>query len=140
LNRANDGVRHVQVPNGQAGTVEDGDLFWIDTPAGVVSQHWSLKGPGAQHKTVRIEPAFESNDGELIRSWVIAGLGITERSEWSIADDLRTNRLVRVLGDWSLPDADIVALINPRSIRAARIDCFLSHLSEHFAQPQGCAG
>lgn len=101
---------------------------------------WSLNGPGAQHETVRIEAAFESNDGEVIRSWVIAGLGITERSEWSVADDLRTNRLVRVLGDWSLPDADIVALINPRSIRAARIDCFLSHLSEHFAQPQWCAG
>ena len=36
--------------------------------------------------------------------------------------DLSAGRLVRVLPDWSLPDADIVALLNSRSVRSLRMD------------------
>jgi len=37
--------------------------------------------------------------------------------------------LIRLLEDWSLPDADVVAILNPKSIRTARVDAFLSHLA-----------
>jgi len=93
---------------------------------------WALTGPGRKRVSVRIQPAFASNDGEVIRGWALAGLGIVERSEWSVADDLQSGRLLRVLPDWSLPDADIVALLNPRSVRASRVEAFLAHLMETY--------
>lgn len=89
---------------------------------------WSLSNSNGDTKLLRIHPSFESNDGEVIRGWAMRGLGIIERSEWSVYDDLREERLLPVLPDWTLPDADVVALMNPRSVRAARIEAFVSHL------------
>lgn len=97
---------------------------------------WPLTGPDGLETNLRVQPVFDCNDGEVLRAWALAGFGIVERSEWSIADDLRAGRLVRVLPDWSLPDADIVALLNPRSVRSLRIDKFVERLaSEIGTQP-----
>lgn len=65
----------------------------------------------------------------MVRSWTVEGLGVIERSEWSLVEDIRAGRLIRLLEDWSLPDADVVAILNPKSIRTARVDAFLSHLA-----------
>ncbi|WP_420793520.1 hypothetical protein [Roseinatronobacter alkalisoli] len=54
---------------------------------------------------------------------------MVERSEWSVSTDLSAGRLVRVLQDWSLPDADILALLNPRAVRSLRIDKFVDRLT-----------
>jgi DNA-binding transcriptional LysR family regulator len=55
----------------------------------------------------------------------LAGLGVIMRSEWDIADDLATGRLVRILPDWQCPDADVVALLNTRHGRSRRTTVFL---------------
>ncbi len=77
---------------------------------------------------VRITPRFASNDGDVVRDWAIAGHGIVVRSEWSVADDLRAGRLVRLLEDYRLPSADVVALIAPRGDRLERATRFLRAL------------
>lgn len=77
---------------------------------------------------VRIEPNLSSNDGEVIRAWALAGAGIIMRSEWDVAEDIRTGRLVRVLDGWRLPPAHIVALLSTRTGRSARTAVFLKHL------------
>lgn len=69
---------------------------------------WQLQ----HHKTgattkVRIEGPLASNSGELVRDWCLAGCGIMLRSLWDIAPQLANGQLVRVLPDWSMPDADI---------------------------------
>ena len=97
----------------------------------------TLTGPGGTRQSLRIEPHFASNDGEVLRGWVLDGLGIAERSEWSVREDLARGDLVRVLPDWQLPDADVVALLNPRAVRASRIDAFLDFLEAQFAGDLG---
>ena len=82
--------------------------------------------------TLRIQPAMSSNDGEVIKQWALAGLGIIIRSEWDVAEDLRRGRLVALLPDWQLPDADVVALLDNRSGRVARTVCFLQILKQQF--------
>jgi DNA-binding transcriptional LysR family regulator len=77
---------------------------------------------------VRIESALSSNDGDVIRSWALAGLGLMARSEWDVADDLKAGRLVRVLERWRLPPADIYALFEGRHGRSARVGRFLDVL------------
>lgn len=94
---------------------------------------WPLTGPDGTVMSLRVHPEFASNDGEVIRAWAMAGLGIVERSEWSVAEDVSAGRLIRVLPDWALPDADVVALLNPRAVRAARVEAFTSRLADALA-------
>jgi DNA-binding transcriptional LysR family regulator len=90
---------------------------------------------GVEEK-VRIEPCLASNDGEVVKAWALAGHGFIVRSEWDVADDLRSGRLVRVLGDYELPAAPIVALVGTRrEARAARTRRFLDELISSFQQP-----
>jgi hypothetical protein len=86
--------------------------------------------PVQRGKTVgiRIEPTLSSNDGEVTHAWALAGAGLIMRSEWDVADDLRAGRLVRVLNDWNLPSANIVALLGARHGGSARTARFLEHL------------
>src|SRR5258706_15656031 len=74
---------------------------------------------------IRIDPTLSSNDGEVTHAWALAGAGVIMRSEWDVAEDLRAGRLVRVLHDWRLPSADIVALLGARHGRSARTARFL---------------
>ncbi len=77
---------------------------------------------------IRIEPTLSSNDGEVTHDWALAEAGVIIRSEWDVADDLRAGRLVRVLKDWQLPSANIVALLGARNGRSARTARFLELL------------
>ena len=85
------------------------------------------RGTGAPTQ-VRIEPRLSSNDGDVVREWAVAGHGVIARSEWSVADDVRAGRLVRLLTDWSMPSADVVAFVGPRRGRSARTTRFVEHL------------
>ncbi|RGP35252.1 LysR substrate-binding domain-containing protein [Pseudotabrizicola alkalilacus] len=90
---------------------------------------WPLTGPGGIETSLRVQPVYACNDGEVLRAWALDGFGIVERSEWSVSGDLAEGKLVRVLPDWSLPDADIVALLNPATVRSLRISKFVDRLA-----------
>ena len=83
--------------------------------------------------TVRIKPTLSSNDGEIIRDWALAGLGVIVRSEWDIAEDLAAGRLTEILVDWTLPPADVVALLHARQGRSGRANSFLQALRDRLA-------
>lgn len=82
--------------------------------------------------SVRVPSTLSSNDGEVVKCWALAGKGIMQRSEWDVAEHLREGRLVRVLADWKLPDADVVALVDHRTGMSARVRLFLSFLQQRF--------
>jgi len=96
---------------------------------------WRFHRPPGATTAVRIRPAFASNDGDVITSWALEGLGIVQRSEWAVADLIKAGRLIRLLPDWKLPDANVVALLGHRAGRAMRTDQFLSILRERFSPP-----
>jgi DNA-binding transcriptional LysR family regulator len=85
---------------------------------------------GRQGKSlgIRIVPTLSSNDGAVTLAWALAGAGLIIRSEWHVAEDLRAGRLLRVLADWKLPPANIVALFGASRGRSARTARFLEHL------------
>ncbi|WP_175874162.1 LysR substrate-binding domain-containing protein [Burkholderia sp. BCC0397] len=57
---------------------------------------FAQKKPGAGH----INGTFCSDNGEVLREWCVAGLGISLRETWDVHDDLRSGQLVRVLPEW----------------------------------------
>ncbi|MEH6452156.1 MAG: LysR family transcriptional regulator [Psychromonas sp.] len=89
----------------------------------------------AQQTSFRITPTFTSNEGSIVKNWAIAGLGIIMRSEWDVQPELDSGALVRLLPSYSLPSADIVALLGTdvRS-RSARTSHFLQLLKARFAE------
>lgn len=92
---------------------------------------WRLR-QGDEEVAVRVTAGLNSNDGEVTRAWALAGKGIILRSEWAVAENLRTGQLVTVLGDWTIADADIVALIPKSHAVSARVRLFLAFLKERF--------
>lgn len=82
--------------------------------------------------SVRVPAILSSNDGDVVRQWALRGKGVIMRSEWDVAENLAAGRLVRVLKDWRLPDADVVALVDRRHGMAARVNLFLSFLQARF--------
>lgn len=92
---------------------------------------WRFRKEG-QEVSVRVTPSLNSNDGEVTSGWALAGKGIILRSEWAIAEYLRSGELVSVLDDWQVSDVDIVALIPQRHGVSARVKLFLALLKERF--------
>jgi DNA-binding transcriptional LysR family regulator len=92
---------------------------------------WRLRRTRSE-VAVRVPPTLGSNDGEVVKQWALMGKGIMLRSEWDVADHLKSGRLVRVLPDWKLPDADVVALVDHRAGMSARVRLFLAFLQERF--------
>ncbi len=99
--------------------------------------HWRLHPAGdAAPLHVQVSGPLSSNSGEMVRDWCLAGHGIMLRSLWDIAPQLSSGGLVRVLPDWSMPDADIHWLAPYRAQMPKRIRLLVDHLAAAFkAEP-----
>ncbi|MCK0069434.1 LysR family transcriptional regulator [Kordiimonas laminariae] len=101
--------------------------------------YWSFKSADddiQQQINVRVKSQMSANDGETLQKWAHQGLGIIQRSEWAVQQDIRDGKLVRLLGDFHLPAAPVVALVTSRTNRATRVQTFIDFLKDAFAQPK----
>ena len=92
---------------------------------------WRLRKKRSE-VAVRVPAILSSNDGEVAKHWAWQGKGVVMRSEWDVAESLAAGKLVRLLPEWSLPDADVVALVASRAGLSARVKLFLSFLQARF--------
>lgn len=83
-------------------------------------------------ETLRIAPAFVTNDGSVARHWAEQGMGLVLRSEWDAADAIARGSLVRVLKDWEFDSAPVVLLVPTRKGRTARVQALIEFLGESF--------
>lgn len=88
----------------------------------------SAGGTDAREHTVRVRPIMESNDGDVVHQWCLAGKGIMARSEWDVADSLASGRLVALLPGYRLPDADVMALVPQSRVASTRTRLFVEML------------
>ncbi len=93
---------------------------------------WRFFNKRRQETSVRVHSALASNDGAVIKQWALDGKGLMIRSEWDLADDLKSGRLVRVLDQWQLPDADVSALVPERRGMTARARVFIEFFTKRF--------
>jgi DNA-binding transcriptional LysR family regulator len=81
---------------------------------------------------VRVTPTLTSNDGEVVRNWAVAGLGIVLRSQWDAAPFVRRGELKRILSPWDFDGADVLALMPARRGISARVSQFVDFLKGDF--------
>lgn len=96
---------------------------------------WQFANKEFEIETVRINPTLATNEGRVVKDWAIAGLGVIMRSEWDVQPLINTGDLIRLLPDYLLPDANIVALLStPDKERSAKISGFITLLKERLAK------
>lgn len=74
---------------------------------------------------IRVAGPLSSNDGEIVTQWALDGLGIMSRSEWEAGPLIADGRLVRLLPDWHMEDAPVLALTPVRKGASARLRLFI---------------
>lgn len=96
---------------------------------------WRFLRSGSEPVSVRVNAVMSSNYGAAIHDWARAGMGVILRSEWDVADDLRSGHLIQVLASWQIPAADVVALVSERSGKTARARQFIALLGACLSPP-----
>jgi DNA-binding transcriptional LysR family regulator len=99
--------------------------LWHVRPAGRAASR-------AKPQTLRISPAYVTNDGGVARQWAEQGMGLVLRSEWDAADAVARGTLVRVLADWQFDSAPVTLLVPSRKGRTARVQAIVEFLAESF--------
>lgn len=94
---------------------------------------WILQTPEGP-RTLRIDASITCDNGDLMRALAVAGHGLAFKSAWDIAADVRARRLVPLLADVILPEADIYAVYPSRCYLPARIRLFVDHLQHELEQ------
>ena len=96
---------------------------------------WKFQGKtDSENVSVRIKPEFSSNVGQVIKGWAVDGLGIIQRSEWDVVDEISEGKLIRLLPDYTLPSADIVALVSTeRNKRPNKINNLIDFFKENLS-------
>ena len=82
-----------------------------------------------QPETVKIRGNLTTNDGGIAVNWALDGHGILMRAEWDIASWMRSGKLVHVLPQYHIPDADIYAVCPQRHHASTRVRTFVEFMS-----------
>jgi DNA-binding transcriptional LysR family regulator len=92
---------------------------------------WTLQGSDGP-VTLRVAGNMDSNSGEALRDWCLAGHGLALKSLWEIVDDLNEGRLVPVLTDYP-PLSHAIYAVYPHSQHAPpRVRAFIDFLAETY--------
>ncbi|WGY45827.1 LysR family transcriptional regulator [Vibrio sp. ABG19] len=85
-----------------------------------------------QITSVRVNAVLASNVSQVTKDWCIKGEGIIQRSEWDVKQELSAGTLVRVLPQYQLAEADIVALVaSERLHRSDKVSAFVEFVQHH---------
>jgi len=84
---------------------------------------------------VRVTPKLSSNVSEITKGWCLSGQGIIQRSEWDVKKELADGTLIRLLPNYQLPSADIVALLSSESYnRSKKVTALLEFIQQRLTE------
>lgn len=92
---------------------------------------WVLHGPDGP-SPIKVSGPLCADNGDMLRSAAISGLGIALLPTFLVGDDLREARLQQILADYCPPDISIHAVFPSRRFLSAKVRTFVDFLSEYF--------
>ena len=90
----------------------------------------TLKKQGREQR-VKISGRFKTNNALSLRSLLLANCGIGVISEFIIADDLHSGRLVKLLPDYDVGVAGVYALYPDKHFQLLKVRLLINYLSKH---------
>lgn len=92
---------------------------------------WTLETPDGP-VTLRVGGNMDSNTGEALRDWCLAGRGLAMKSVWEVAEDIAAGRLSIVLPNFPPLGYGIYALYPHSRFVPARVRVFIDFLAEKY--------
>jgi DNA-binding transcriptional LysR family regulator len=89
---------------------------------------------GTETSTVLVDGIMESNDGQVLRTAALRGLGVLIQPKYIVYDDLIAGRLVPLLDDWDLPRLTINLAYPSRKHLSAKVRTFIDLLLKSFRE------
>jgi DNA-binding transcriptional LysR family regulator len=105
-------------------------LVYTNTPGG---DNWVLSGPDGD-ETVRVSGPVCADNGEVLKSAALAGLGIAQLPTFIIGPELAAGRLVPVLPSHQPPAITVHAVYPSRRHLSAKVRTFVDFLSAYFGE------
>jgi len=89
---------------------------------------------GTETSTVLVDGLMESNDGQVLRTAALRGLGVLIQPKYIVYDDLIAGRLVPLLDEWDLPRLTINLAYPSRKHLSAKVRTFIELLLKSFRE------
>jgi len=102
-------------------------------PAGRSSEAWSFRKDG-KATSIRVQGRFIINTTEVATAAALAGLGIYSTGERSIASELKSGALVRLLPDWEIGTSDIHVVLPAGRVAKASARAFADYIAKHMKE------
>jgi DNA-binding transcriptional LysR family regulator len=83
---------------------------------------------------VHVRGPLSSGDGSVLRSWALAGAGISWEAYWDIADDLAAGRLIELLPEYRCSLIELYAVFAPSKPVPPRIRLFVDYMLQLMKQ------
>ena len=77
--------------------------------------------------------ALAANNGDMLCTLAVAGMGLARLADYHVADELRAGRLVPVLEDFDGDPEPVYAVYASRRHLSPRVRAFLEHVETGFA-------
>ncbi len=95
------------------------------------SSIWRFK-KDEESESVKVKGNLSSNDGEIVVNWAVDGFGVLVRAEWDVQKYLQSGKLVRVLTDYELPQADVYVVYPEKKFIPNKSRVFVDFLVDYF--------
>lgn len=89
---------------------------------------WVLAGADGRH-TVKVSGSLRATNGDMVRLAALGGIGVMRQPLFLCGEDLRSGRLVEVLGAYRSPDLGIYAVYPSRKHLAAKVRTFVDFVA-----------
>lgn len=105
--------------------------FIVYTGLGNREQTTFLDGGEPLH--VNVEGNLQSNNSEVLRSGLLAGLGISLVPRWLVGDKISSGELVEVLTEYQPGPASVHVVYSPGRHLPSKIRCFMDYFAAQFS-------
>ncbi|OTA17924.1 LysR family transcriptional regulator [Xenorhabdus vietnamensis] len=106
----------------------------IFSASGNKSTIWSLHNK-KNIKAISLSSDLIANNGDVLRTWCVAGLGIALRETWDVAGLIRSNKLIQILPEWQEETSPINIVRAGKRPTPQRIKSFIEFLTEEWRIP-----
>jgi DNA-binding transcriptional LysR family regulator len=86
--------------------------------------------------TVRVAPRHRANNGQVLASLAVQGLGIVYEPDFIVAQEIRAGQLVQLLPGHRPPRSPIAAVYPSRRHLSAKVRSFVEFLGERYGRQQ----
>jgi DNA-binding transcriptional LysR family regulator len=94
--------------------------------------HFNGKDGGTERVTVRIPPRHRANNGQVLASLAVHGMGVVYEPDFIVAREIRAGQLVPLLPGYRPPRSPIAAVYPSRRHLSAKVRSFVDFLAERY--------